>query len=124
MPEISPVSCAFARVRDLRAGGLLTGDALYTVIENMAESGATPYDRDTAAAMIAGNPIGNNDFAEWFDYVEPVEETVKLIITVVGPRDVLDGYAGSRSGEDLAGLFYGIGDAGIAEIVDSKLSEG
>ena len=52
------------------------------------------------------------------------EESVTLTVTVKGPKSVLAGYAGRVGGEDMADLFYRIGDAGIAEIVSSTIVEG
>ncbi len=81
--------------------------------------------------------LASDDVREDYNYegsevlVEPADnsppkrvETVKLVITVEGPREVLAGYAGRVGGEDMANLFYGIGDAGIAEIVSSVIREG
>ncbi len=51
-------------------------------------------------------------------------DTITLVVTVKGPREVLAGYAGRPGGEDMANLFYGIGDAGIAEIISSVVREG
>ena len=69
--------------------------------------------------------LANAEF-EVFEDAEPVVpvEMATLTVTVKGPREVLDGYAGRVGGEDMADLFYGIGDAGIAEIVSSVISEG
>ena len=81
--------------------------------------------------------LASDDVREDYGYegsevcVEPADNsppkrvaTVTLVVTVKGPAEVLAGYAGRVGGEDMANLFYGIGDAGIAEIVSSVILEG
>ena len=83
--------------------------------------------RDVLADLAGSNDgsefLANARFEVFDDDPAPVPvEMVTLTVTVKGPKSVLAGYAGRPGGEDLADLFYGIGDAGIAEVVGSVVS--
>ena len=88
----------------------------YITLDGARDILATYDFDDVRNDLLEGKFSFHDDYGD-----EPLvrEESVTLTVTVRGPKSVLARYNGEMGGEDLADLFYGIGDAGIAEVLDS-----